>query len=356
MKNLLVIFANLLLLLNSCAQTTPMENHTITTSSSSTNMPMKRTETEWKQQLSPEQYYVLREKGTEPAFSGEFVFHKEKGVYRCAACGSELFTDDMKFPSHCGWPSFDREITGGKIIQTEDLSHGMQRIEITCAKCGGHLGHIFDDGPTTTGKRYCVNSLSLTFEPANAPTTTDKLLKSEQITLGGGCFWCIEAIFEALKGVEKVESGYSGGHKAQPTYREVCTGNTGHAEVVQLTYQPQEISLEEILEVFFTLHDPTSLNRQGADVGTQYRSAIFYHTPEQKAIAEKAIQTLNDNKVFDRPIVTEVTAFDKFYKAENYHQEYFAFHREEPYCKAVIQPKMDKLHKVFKDKLKSDIE
>ncbi|HNL08345.1 MAG TPA: peptide-methionine (R)-S-oxide reductase MsrB, partial [Chitinophagales bacterium] len=236
MKNLLVIFANLLLLLNSCAQTTPIENHTTTASASTTNIPMKRTETEWKQQLNPEQYYILREKGTEPAFSGEFVFHKEKGVYKCAACGSELFTDDMKFPSHCGWPSFDSEITGGKIIQTEDLSHGMQRIEITCANCGGHLGHIFDDGPTATGKRYCVNSLSLSFEPANPTQNAEKSSKSEQITLGGGCFWCIEAIFEALKGVEKVESGYSGGQKAQPTYKEVCTGNTGHAEVIQLTF------------------------------------------------------------------------------------------------------------------------
>lgn len=304
---------------------------------------------EWKSKLTPEQYYILREKGTERAFTGEFVFTKDKGTYKCAGCGEALFTDDMKFDSHCGWPSFDKEIAGGKIIQTEDNSHGMQRTEITCAKCGGHLGHIFDDGPTATGKRYCVNSGALYFEP-KAKTSEKSTL--EVITLGGGCFWCIEAIFEELKGVTKVESGYSGGKTLNPTYKEVCSGNTGHAEVVQISYDSKIISLEELLEVFFTLHDPTTLNRQGADVGTQYRSAIFYHNIAQKETAEKVLATLNQNKVFSSPIVTEVTPLSTFYKAENYHQQYYELNKEEPYCRAVIKPKMDKLHKVFNDKIK----
>lgn len=286
------------------------------------------------------------EKGTEKPFSGEFVFTKDKGTYKCAGCGEALFTDEMKFESHCGWPSFDREMAGGKIVQTEDNSHGMHRIEITCAKCGGHLGHIFDDGPTETGVRYCVNSASLTFEPQ-----TKGVVSADTITLGGGCFWCIEAIFDELKGVIDVRSGYSGGKVVNPSYREVCSGTTGHAEVVQISYDPSVISLEDLLEVFFTLHDPTTLNRQGADVGTQYRSVIFYHNENQKKTVQRVIAHLGENKVFDSPIVTEVTAFDRFYEAENYHQEYYALHKEEPYCRMVIQPKMEKLKKVFKNKL-----
>lgn len=306
---------------------------------------------EWKSKLTPSQYYILREKGTEKPFSGEFVFTKDKGVYKCAGCGEPLFTDEMKFESHCGWPSFDREITGGKIIQTVDNSHGMERTEITCAKCGGHLGHIFNDGPTSTGKRYCVNSGSLSFEPAKA----DNQNSSETITLAGGCFWCIEAIFEELKGVQSVVSGYSGGNVANPTYGEVSDGTTGSAEAVQITYNPNIISLQELLEVFFTLHDPTTLNRQGADVGTQYRSAIFYSSDAQRDVAKKIIETLNEDKAFDNPIVTEVTAFTNFYKAENFHQEYYNLNKEEPYCRAVIKPKMDKLHKIFADKLKTKV-
>lgn len=310
---------------------------------------MNLSEKDWKAKLTPEQYYILREKGTEKPFSGEFVFKKEKGTYQCGACGEPLFTDDMKFESHCGWPSFDKEIAGGKIIQTEDNTLGMKRTEITCAKCGSHLGHIFDDGPTETGKRYCVNSGSLSFEPQKAKATTSNI---EKITLAGGCFWCIEAIFEELKGISKVESGYSGGTIDNPTYKQVSTGTTNHAEVVQITFDKSIISLKELLEVFFSLHDPTTLNRQGADEGTQYRSAIFYQNEEQKNIAEKVIATLNNNKAFENPIVTEVSAFKKFYSAENYHQEYYELNKEQPYCKAVIKPKMDKLHKIFADKLK----
>lgn len=300
-------------------------------------------EKEWKEKLTEEEYYILREKGTESPFTGKFFLHKEKGVYKCAGCGTELFTDDMKFESDCGWPSFDKEIAGGKIKQTIDQSHGMRRIEITCANCGGHLGHIFDDGPTETGQRYCVNSGSLTFEPEQQMDT---------ITLGAGCFWCVETIFEKLVGIQSAVSGYAGGKVKNPTYGEVCTGNTGHAEVVQVVYDPAKISLEKLLEVFFTVHDPTTLNRQGADVGTQYRSAIFYHNAQQKEVAEKIITTLNKEKVFNDPIVTEVTAYTNFYSAENHHQEYYELNKHEPYCQFVIKPKLDKFNKVYKELLK----
>ena len=174
----------------------------------------------------------------------------------------------------------------------------------------------------------------------------------ETVTLGGGCFWCTEAVFTELRGVDKVLSGYAGGHVNNPSYKEVCTGTTGHAEVIQFTYDPAQISFKELLEVFFTVHDPTTLNRQGADVGTQYRSAIFYHTPEQKAVAEQVIKEINAAKIWDAPIVTEVTHFAKFFEAEDYHQDYFALNPEQGYCRVVIAPKVNKFRKQFIGKLK----
>lgn len=175
---------------------------------------------------------------------------------------------------------------------------------------------------------------------------------SEVTTLGGGCFWCLEAVYIELKGVERVVSGYSGGSVANPSYEQVCSGRTGHAEVVQLTYDPELISFKEILQVFFTIHDPTTLNRQGADVGTQYRSAIFYHNPQQKRVAEELIAELNESNLWPDPIVTEVTPFERFYEAEEYHQEYYANNPNQPYCQVVIAPKLAKFRKTYLEELK----
>ena len=174
----------------------------------------------------------------------------------------------------------------------------------------------------------------------------------EVATLGGGCFWCLEAVFQELRGVERVESGYAGGHVPHPSYRAVCSGATGHAEVVQVTFNPEEVSYREILEVFFTFHDPTTLNRQGADVGTQYRSVIFYHSPEQKRAAEKVIAELDAAGTWDAPIVTEVAPLTSYYPAEEYHQEYYRNNPAQPYCLAVVRPKVVKLRKLFMDRLK----
>ncbi len=174
----------------------------------------------------------------------------------------------------------------------------------------------------------------------------------ETATLAGGCFWCLEAVYDELKGVTDVVSGYAGGTVDRPTYQQVCSGMTGHAEVVQVTFDPKVISYKDLLDVFFTIHDPTTLNRQGNDVGTQYRSAIFYHTPEQKAIAEQTIKDLEAQKLWRDPIVTEVTPFTKFYPAEDYHQEYFANNPYQPYCQIVVAPKVAKARKAFIDKLK----
>jgi peptide-methionine (S)-S-oxide reductase len=175
----------------------------------------------------------------------------------------------------------------------------------------------------------------------------------ELATLGGGCFWCLEAVFELVRGVQRVESGYAGGHLPNPTYRQVCDGNTGHAEVVQVVFDPAVISFREVLEIFFGIHDPTTLNRQEPDTGTQYRSAIFHHSPAQKQTAEELIAELNAAKIWDRPIVTEVVPLQTFYRAEDYHQEYFRHNPSQPYCRAVVSPKVAKFRQKFLDKLKS---
>jgi len=318
------------------------KNKNVDSNNKDDSLMTKKTDDEWKKNLTPNQYYILREKGTEQAGTGEFLFNKENGVYKCAGCGNELFTDNMKFESHCGWPSFDREIDGGKIKQIEDFSHGMHRIEIQCAKCGGHLGHIFDDGPTNTGKRYCVNGGALSFEPRG------KIEKSiDTITFGGGCFWCMEAIFQDLKGVKSVASGYAGGNKSNATYPEVCSGETGHAEVIQIAYDPAQIPINNLLQVFFNLHDPTTMNKQGADEGTQYRSIILYRNEAQKSALNKVLNAIEQAKIYDQPVVTEVRPFTQFYKAEDYHQNYYKQNKTQPYCRAVIQPKMEKLEKLF---------
>jgi peptide-methionine (S)-S-oxide reductase len=189
-------------------------------------------------------------------------------------------------------------------------------------------------------------------ENAMTATVEGRTAVCEITTLGGGCFWCVEAVFDGLEGVMSVESGYMGGQTANPTYEEVCSGQTGHAEVVQVTFDPAVVSYREILEVFFVVHDPTTLNRQGNDVGTQYRSAIFYRSPEQKRAAEETIARLDGAKLWDAPIVTEIAPAGAFYEAEGYHQEYFARNPYQPYCRAVVAPKVQKFRKHFLDKLK----
>ena len=177
----------------------------------------------------------------------------------------------------------------------------------------------------------------------------------ETITFGAGCFWCVEAVFQQIEGVVKVESGYSNGQTKNPSYKEVCTGNTGHAEVVQVTFDPKKVSFDTILEIFWKTHDPTTLNRQGGDAGTQYRSGVFYSNESQKVAAQSWLKKLNDEHVFPNPIVTEITALSNYSKAEDYHQDYYDLNGHNPYCQVVIKPKMDKLQKTFKDKLKKDI-
>jgi len=197
---------------------------------------------------------------------------------------------------------------------------------------------------------YLISCSSISVETKEPQIAINQTM--DRITFGAGCFWCVEAVYSDLKGVETVVSGYAGGTVKNPSYKEVCTGNTGHAEVCQITYNPEVISFQELLEVFWQIHDPTTLNRQGGDIGTQYRSAIFYHTNEQKQIAEDFLNKLNNEKVFPNPIVTEITPINNFFPAEDYHQDYFELNGDNPYCQAVVKPKLEKFRKVFKDKLK----
>jgi peptide methionine sulfoxide reductase msrA/msrB len=293
-------------------------------------------------------YAVAREADTERAFTGKMWQSETKGTYYCAACGLKLFKSEQKFVSSCGWPSFFEQENKNSVVFKDDNSYGMKRTEALCGRCNSHLGHLFDDGPEPTGKRYCMNAISLDFVPDGV---TGNAGNFDTIVLGGGCFWCVEAVYENLEGVKSVYSGYAGGTVENPSYEEVCTGRTGAAEVVEITYDKSKTNLDEIFQVFFTVHDPTTLNRQGADAGTQYRSAIFYKNENEKKAAESLIKELNE-KVFANKIVTTLEPLQKFYKAESYHQGYYQNNKNQPYCQMVIQPKLEKFEKVFKDRLK----
>jgi peptide methionine sulfoxide reductase msrA/msrB len=280
----------------------------------------------WKQCLAPEVYRVTRAKGTEPPFSGKYYHHHEPGYYLCTCCGAPLFSSEAKFDSGTGWPSFYRELRSNAIRTETDRSHGMVREEILCARCGAHLGHRFPDGPPPTGLRYCVNSLSLRFCHAT-PWALSRQVRPERLEraiFAGGCFWGVEAAFRKVKGVAATCVGFTGGHAPSPSYRLVCSGTTGHAEAVELLFDPGVTSYRELLSVFEEIHDPTSYHRQGADVGEQYRSAIFYCTLEQKEEAQRWKEEAA--RRFGRPIATEILSAGPFYEAEEYHQRYYEKH------------------------------
>lgn len=275
--------------------------------------------------LSAEEERIILRKGTERPFSGKYVNHKEKGTYICKRCDEPLYLSDYKFDSGCGWPGFDDEIPGA--IKRAPDADGI-RNEIVCAGCGGHLGHVFvGEGYTEKDTRHCVNSISINFKPAAE-------VKTEKAIFASGCFWGTDYFFKMAEGVLSVAAGYTGGHIKNPSYEEVCTGETGHAEAVEIVFDPSKTSYEKLVRLFFETHDPTQVDRQGPDIGNQYRSVIFYLDEEQRAVAERMAGILR-GKGYE--IATEIVRGDVFWKAEDYHQNYYGAGGGAPYCHRYIK-------------------
>jgi peptide methionine sulfoxide reductase msrA/msrB len=295
-----------------------------------------------KSKLSPMQYKVTQQCGTEPPFQNEYWDHHAEGIYVDIVSGEPLFSSKDKFDSGTGWPSFTKPIKRGMVTEKSDISHGMRRVEVRSKDADSHLGHVFPDGPGPEGLRYCINSASLKFIPVDqleaqgfgeylpsfkdtiaTPSAEKGVVASEETAvLAGGCFWGVEELIRQLPGVLSTEVGYTGGSIPSPTYEMMTTGKTGHAEAVKIVFDPRKLSYADLLRYFFRLHDPTTLNRQGNDRGTQYRSAIFYASPEQKRIAEEVLKEVGASGKWKAPLVTEVTPASEWYRAEEYHQDY----------------------------------
>ncbi|MCW8820985.1 MAG: bifunctional methionine sulfoxide reductase B/A protein [Sulfurovum sp.] len=272
--------------------------------------------------LTPFEKHVIVDKGTERAFSGEYVDTKEDGTYTCKVCGAPLYRSSDKFDSHCGWPSFDDAIPGA-IKEVPDADG--RRTEIVCANCGAHMGHVFKgEGLTSKNIRHCVNSVSLNFQKKKARELTFKTAY-----FAGGCFWGVEYYLEKINGVKEVTSGFMGGHLKNPGYYDVVRKDTGHLETVEVVYDPAKVSYETLAKTFFEIHDPTQVDGQGPDIGSQYLSAVFVSNKEERETIERLIKVLEDKGL---KIATKILPKAPFYQAEEYHQDYYEHKGSKPYC------------------------
>ena len=302
---------------------------------------LELSEEEWLRRLGPQRYQVLRQAGTERAFTGAYWDTKAAGIYVCAGCGAPLFSSTTKFESGTGWPSFTEPLVPERVSLHRDLSYGMIRVEVRCATCDGHLGHVFEDGPLPDRTRYCMNSASLMFEPegstaastgggcASAPQNAGDCGNAPAVPMGlrsavfaGGCFWCMVAPFESLDGVVEVLSGYTGGDEESPRYEDVARGRTGHMEAVRVLYDPSKVGFDALVEAYWRAVDPTDAGGQFADRGYHYRPVVFVASEEERAIAQASKEALQASGVFDAPIVVPIENARPFWVAEDYHQDY----------------------------------
>ncbi len=307
---------------------------------------VQKTDKEWKSILTADQYYITREEGTERPFSSPLNDIKKEGIFFCISCRNPLFLSTTKFESGTGWPSFWKPLFSKSVNIGIDNSQGVTRDEVTCAKCDAHLGHVFNDGPQPIGLRYCMNGEAMIFKENP---------KLERAVFAQGCFWCLEEIFESVKGVKAVISGYSGGKEKNPSYTKVGSGKTSHAEAVEVIYDPSVIRYQELLKVFFYSGDITQVDGQGPDHGKQYRSIAFYKDNNEKQQIITYIKDLNKSGRYKSPISVEITQFEKFYEAEEYHQDYVKLNPYENYVKAVSIPRLQGAIKNFPELLKNKL-
>ena len=347
MRIKVTLFATVLMLLIAGCDQRSSAVEPVANSNTISAVTMKPSTNDLKKNLDPLQYHVTQQCGTEPPFNNAYWDNHKPGIYVDVVSGKPLFSSLDKFDSGTGWPSFTRPLVTTEIQEKKDSSHGMERVEVRSKTADSHLGHLFPDGPAPSGMRYCINSASLRFIPVEkmeaegfgaylepfvkagiykkadgAGKSAVATQKEETAVLAGGCFWGMEEIIRKIPGVIRTTVGYAGGSTVKPTYKLVTTGTTGHAEAIEIVFDPSKLSYEQLLGYFFRMHDPTTLNRQHNDIGTQYRSAIFYKSEEQRKTAEKVKAEVNQSGKWKKPIVTEITAASDFYPAEDYHQDY----------------------------------